>query len=38
MPKDRVHTRQAAAALLKMTRATTDPNVAARLVEAAADL
>ena len=38
MPKNKFHTRQAAAALLKMARATTDPNVAARLVEAAADL
>jgi hypothetical protein len=38
MAKNRFHTRQAAAALLKMARATTDPNVAARLVEAAADL
>jgi hypothetical protein len=32
------HTRQAAAALLKMAMTTSDPNVAARLVEAAADL
>jgi len=38
MAQNRFHTRQAAAALLKMARATTDPNVAARLVEAAADL
>jgi hypothetical protein len=38
MTKNRFHTRQAAAALLKMARATSDPRVAARLVEAAADL
>jgi hypothetical protein len=38
MAQNRFHTRQAAAALLKMARATSDPNVAARLIEAAADL
>ena len=32
------HTRQAAAALLKMAKTTSDPGVAARLIEAAADL
>jgi hypothetical protein len=36
--ENRFHTRQAAAALLKMARTTSDPNVSARLVEAAADL
>jgi len=36
--ENRFHTRQAAAALLKMAQATTDPRVAAGLVEAAADL
>jgi hypothetical protein len=34
----RFHTRQAAAALLKMAKATTDPILAPRLIEAAADL
>jgi hypothetical protein len=34
----RLHARQAAAALLKMARTTSDPELAARLVEAAADL
>ena len=38
MSENRFHTRQAAAALLKMAQATTDPHVAAGLVEAAADL
>jgi hypothetical protein len=38
MAQNRFHTRQAAVALLKMAQATTDPNVAARLVEAAAEL
>jgi hypothetical protein len=38
MAKNGFHTRQAAAALLKMARATSDPNGAARLVEAAAEL
>lgn len=33
-----VHARHAAAALLKMAKATSDPELAARLVEAAADL
>jgi hypothetical protein len=36
--ENRFHARQAAAALLKMAKATSDPNVAAGLVEAAADL
>jgi len=36
--ENRFHTRQAAAALLKMAQATSDPNVAAGLVNAAADL
>jgi hypothetical protein len=36
--ENRFHTRQAAAALLKMARATSDPTIARRLVEAAADL
>jgi len=36
--ENRFHTRQAAAALLKMAQSTTDPRVAAGLVEAAADL
>ena len=38
MSENRYHTRQAAAALLKMAKTTSDPGVAARLVEAAADL
>lgn len=38
MAQNRFHTRQAAAVLLKMAQATTDPNLAARLVEAAAEL
>jgi hypothetical protein len=33
-----LHARQAAATLLKMAQATSDPNLAARLIEAAADL
>ena len=36
--KNHYYAREAAAALLKMARATSDPCVAARLVEAAADL
>jgi hypothetical protein len=36
--QNRFHTRQAAMALLKMAQATSDPNVAAGLVEAAAEL
>jgi hypothetical protein len=36
--ENRFHARQAAAALLKMAKATSDPKVAAGLVEAAADL
>jgi hypothetical protein len=35
---NRFHTREAAATLLKMAKATSDPSVAARLVNAAADL
>ena len=38
MSQIRFHARQAAAALLKMARTTSDPGMAARLVEAAADL
>ena len=38
MTQNRLHTRKAAAALLKMAQATTDLNVTARLVEAAAEL
>jgi hypothetical protein len=38
MAQNRFHTRQAAAALLKMAQATSDPSMAARLVEAAAAL
>jgi hypothetical protein len=38
MPENRYYSRQAAAALLKMAQATSDPTVAAGLVEAAADL
>jgi len=38
MQENRYHTRQAAAALLKMAKSTTDPNVAAGLINAAADL
>jgi hypothetical protein len=36
--QNRFHTLQAAAALLKMAKVTTDPGVAAKLVEAAAEL
>jgi len=36
--QSRIHARQAAAALLKMARVTSDQAVAGRLVEAAADL
>jgi hypothetical protein len=36
--ESRFHARQAAAALLKMARTTSDPRVAAGLIEAAADL
>ena len=36
--QNRFHTRQAAVALLKMAQATSDPKVAAGLVEAAAEL
>jgi hypothetical protein len=38
MTKNRFHTRQAPAALLKMAQATSDKSVAARLIEAAANL
>ena len=38
MSKNSVHARQAAAALLKMARVTSDQAVAGRLIEAAADL
>jgi len=38
VPQNRFHARQAAVALLRMAKATTDPGMAARLVEAAADL
>ena len=38
MPYNRIHARQAALALLKMAKTTSDPKVAAGLVEAAADL
>jgi hypothetical protein len=38
MSQSRFHARQAAAALLKMAKATSDPALAARLVDAAADL
>ena len=38
MSKNRYHAREAAAALLKMARTTSDPAVAAGLIEAAAKL
>ena len=38
MTETRYHARRAAAALLKMAMTTSDPDVAARLVEIAADL
>ena len=38
MTENRFHAREAAAALLKMARATSDPKIAAGLIEAAADL
>lgn len=38
MSKNRYHARQAAAALLKMAKTTSDPNVAAKLIEVAAAL
>ena len=38
MSQSRFHARQAAVALLKMAKATSDPALAARLVEKAADL
>ena len=38
MAHNRFHIREAAAALLKMAKATSDPNVAAKLIEAAAEL
>jgi hypothetical protein len=36
--RNRFHTRQAALALLKMAKATSDPDLGAKLVELAADL
>jgi hypothetical protein len=36
--ENRIHARQAALALLKMAKTTSDPNIAAGLVEIAADL
>jgi hypothetical protein len=38
MSENRFHAREAAAALLKMAKTTSDPKIAARLVEAAAVL
>lgn len=38
VPQVYLHARRAAAALLKMAQATSDPALAARLIEAAADL
>ena len=38
MSNNRFHTREAAAALLKMAKATSDPKIAAGLIEAAASL
>ncbi len=38
MAENRIHARQAAVALLKMAKTTSDPKIAAGLVEAAADL
>ena len=38
MSENHYHTRQAAAALLKMAKTTTDPKIAAGLINAAADL
>ena len=38
MSENRYHARQAAAALLKMAKTTSDPGLSARLVEAAAEL
>jgi len=38
LSKNGFHAREAAAALLKMAKSTSDPNVAAGLVEAAANL
>ena len=38
MSENHYHTRQAAAALLRMAKTTTDPKVAAGLINAAADL
>jgi hypothetical protein len=38
MSQRRVHARQAALALLKMAKTTSDPALAARLVKAAADI
>jgi hypothetical protein len=38
LSENRIHARQAALALLKMAKTTSDPNIAAGLVEIAADL
>jgi hypothetical protein len=38
VPQNRFHARQAVAALLKMAKTTSDPRVAAGLIEIAADL
>lgn len=38
MPENRFHARRAAAALLKMAKTTTDPKLAAGLIQIAADL
>ena len=38
MSENRYHARQAAAALLKMAKTTSDPGLSARLVKAAAEL
>lgn len=38
MSENRFHARQAAAALLKMAKTTSDPDLAAKLVRVAADL
>ena len=38
MSRNRFHAREAAVALMKMAKATSDPKVAAGLIEAAADI
>ena len=38
MPQDRYYAREAAAALLKMAQMTSDPNIAAALIQIAASL